>query len=411
MNKNEISELKKRFTKNHCSFTRLCGCYVDAEKNRIVDLNETFLNLDEEEMHKYLDLAKKCLSGTLGNNLLNLNYPLEEEGEGGMQRYLMALKESALKNPELLERFYEQVIEKYDQAGNYLILLFHDAYDVIKKSSDGMDLDESEEVYEYLLCAICPVILSKPGLGYREDEGRIGSRIRDWIVGVPETGFLFPAFNDRSSDIHSLLFYTKNAKEPHWEMMDEILRCSPKTTAAIQRKNFENILQEGLGAQTTENEILYMDLQIGLHDMVTEQVEVFEREEEDYLLDEEQLQVLLQDNEVPQESADRITEAYRKTFADDVPAASGLIDKRALKSAVDKKEKMELVKEVASLSRQLNESLREEAEMIPALRNPDVVLKVTPQKAAEITIEEINGQRCAVIPLEEDEQLILDEQP
>lgn len=132
----------------------------------------------------------------------------------------MGLRSSALKNEELLNSFYQLIIDSYDYVGNFLILLFHDAYDVIVKTNDNAKLDESEEVYEYLLCSICPVALSKPGLGYREDENRIGARIRDWVVGVPENGFLFPAFTDRSADIHSVLYYTRNAKDSHPELME-----------------------------------------------------------------------------------------------------------------------------------------------------------------------------------------------
>lgn len=409
MNKLEVAELKKRFTKNHCTFTKMCGCYVDSEKNRIVDINETFLNLDEEEFHKYLDIAKKTLSGNLGNNLLNLEFPIEQEGNDGIQHFLMALRESKLKNQELLERFYELIINTYEQPGNYLILLFHDAYDIIKKTSDNSSLDESEEVYEYLLCAICPVVLSKPGLGYREDEQRIGSRIRDWIVGVPESGFLFPAFNDRSTDIHSLLFYTKDTKEPHTELMENILACNPKPTATIQRQNFEHILQTGLGAQTNDNEIMYMDIKMGLNDIVTERIEFFEEDSEDFILDEAQLSTLMSDCNIPEENADKITAAYSEIFSKDLPAASHLIEQRDIKKIATEKEKRELVKQVAALNRQLDETLHEEKEMVPALKNNNIILKVRPEKAAEITLEEINGQRCVVIPLEENEELILDE--
>ena len=131
MDKKGVAELKRRFTKENCTFTRLCGCYVDAGKNKVVDLSETFLNLEDEEFYKYLEIAKKTLSGTIGNNLLELNFPLDEEAAGGRQQFLLGLRESKLKNPELLERFYDMVIESYDYAGNYLILLFHDAYDVM----------------------------------------------------------------------------------------------------------------------------------------------------------------------------------------------------------------------------------------------------------------------------------------
>ena len=186
MNKKDILELKRRLKKNHCTFTRMCGCYVNSDKEILLTLNETFLNLEEEEFYKYLEIAGKTLSGSLGNNLLELSFPSEQEGAGGKQQFLMGLKESKLKNEALLDTFYHLVIENYDYAGNYLILVFHDAYDVMTRTHDNEELDESEEVYEYLLAAVCPVTLSKPGLGYLETENRIGSRMRDWVVGAPD---------------------------------------------------------------------------------------------------------------------------------------------------------------------------------------------------------------------------------
>ncbi len=231
MNKKDILELKRRFKKDACTFTRLCGCYVDADHNKVTTFGETFLNLEDEEFYKYLEIAKKVMSGTIGNNILELEFPTAEEAPGGRQQFLMGLRESALKNDDLMDTFYDLVIENYSYVGNYLILVFHDAYDVMTKTSDNNKLDESEEVYEYLLCAICPVTLTKPGLGYREDENRIGPRIRDWVVGVPDTGFVFPAFTDRSSDIHSVMFYTRDTKTPHAEFMESGLGCGTKLTA------------------------------------------------------------------------------------------------------------------------------------------------------------------------------------
>ena len=159
MNKKDILEIKRRFKKEACTFTRMCGCYVDADRNKITKIGETFLNLEDEEFYKYLEIAKKVLSGTIGNNLLELEFPLAEEVAGGRQQFLMGLRESALKNDDLMDTFYDMIIDSYDYVGNYLILIFHDAYDVMTKTSDNDKLDESEEVYEYLLCAICPVNL------------------------------------------------------------------------------------------------------------------------------------------------------------------------------------------------------------------------------------------------------------
>ena len=164
--------------KTDCSITKLCGCYVDSSKNKVLTLSETFLNLDDEEFYKYLDLSRKCLSGNVGNNLLQLEFPTQEEEPGGRQQFLMGLKESGLKNEELLERFYDLIIEHYDHAGNYLILLVHDVYDVPGRTLDGIDMeDASDEIYEYILSCICPVELSKPGLSYipRRMLSRTGS--------------------------------------------------------------------------------------------------------------------------------------------------------------------------------------------------------------------------------------------
>ena len=247
MNKRDILEIKRRFKKEACTFTRMCGCYVDADHNKITKIGETFLNLDDAEYFKYLDIAKKTLSGKLGNNLLELEFPLAEEETGGRQQFLMGLRESKLKNDDLLDTFYDMIIDSYDYVGNYLILIFHDAYDVMTKTSDNDKLDESEEVYEYLLCAICPVNLTKPGLGYREDENRIESRIRDWVVGMPDTGFIFPAFTDRSTDIHSVMFYTKDTRTPHREFMTAGLGCEEKQTSTEKKITFQKIINDVIG--------------------------------------------------------------------------------------------------------------------------------------------------------------------
>ncbi len=148
-------ELRRRFKKDNCTISRLAGCYVDAYKNKLLTFNENFLNLPEEEFYKYMDLAKKTLGGTIGNNLLELDFPGEEEEPGGRQQFYMGLKSSDLKNEELLERLYDLIIENYVHTGNYLILVFKDTYDIMSRTSDNMKLDESEEVYEYILVSIC----------------------------------------------------------------------------------------------------------------------------------------------------------------------------------------------------------------------------------------------------------------
>ena len=145
MTKQEISEIKKLFTPKNCSITRICGCYVDGEKNKKTELKQAFLALPEEEMFKYFEILRKSLSGTIGKNLLNLEFPLKSETEGGTQEFLLRLRDSRLKDDALLEQFYDRIIESYEYVGNYLILLIHDAYDVPGRTRDGIEMVDASD--------------------------------------------------------------------------------------------------------------------------------------------------------------------------------------------------------------------------------------------------------------------------
>ena len=249
MNKKEVAEIKKRFTKTKCSFTRLCGCYVDAEKQKRLTLKEAFLSLPEEEMFKYIDIFRKTLSGSIGKTMLNMEFPMEQETkEDGTQRFLMKLLESKLTDDDLLNEFYDKIISVYNYPENYFIILTHDAYDIPKITSDGVEnFDASEYVYDYILCCICPVKLTKPGLCYNAETNHIQDRIRDWVVEAPQSGFLFPAFNDRNMDIHNLLYYSKKSDELDAVITEEVLGCQLPLPAKSQKETFNNILEESLG--------------------------------------------------------------------------------------------------------------------------------------------------------------------
>lgn len=435
MTKKDILELKKRMKKNECTFTKMCGCYVNAEREIVLNIEETFLNLVEEEFYKYLDLAKKTLSGTIGNNLLELEFPLEEESAGGRQQFLMALKASKLKDPELLQTFYHLIINNYDYSGNYLILLFHDAYDVMTKTSDNNKLDESEEVYEYLICAICPVTLSKPGLGYLENENRIGPRLRDWIVNAPDTGFIFPAFTDRSSDIHATMFYTKDAKEPHSEFMELVLGCPVKKTATEQKNMFSSIVNNAI-FDDEERKKAMVGIQETINQMMDEHAVFYDAKEDPFILTTDSIQEVLSASGIEEEAASKIESSYAEKFKDMPPVAEHLVDSKLLAAHAQKKKEKELEEQVIQLQEKLEEitsntissepvivtaaavkeaPIDEETETLDISKEElkdstvessapfDVFVKVNPQKVDLISYEVINGKKCIVIPMEDNE--------
>ena len=360
MIKAEINEIKRLYTPSHCSITRICGCYVDGEKNKKTEFKEAFLSLPEEEIFKYFELLRKTLSGTLGKNMLNLEFPLVSEEAGGTQEFLLRLRDSKLKDDSLLDEFYNRIIGSYEYVGNYLILLVHDAYDVPGKTSDGLTMDDaSDTVFEYILCCICPVNLSKPGLSYDAQANEFHNRIRDWIVEMPDTGFLFPSFNDRCTDIHSALYYTKNPEEAHPEFVDGILGAVLPLSAGSQKETFQALIEETLG-EDAEYEIVK-----NIHENLTEMMEEHKEIPEPLTLDKHQVRNLFEKSGVEEEK---------------------LTDFEMLYDAAAGENTSLMVSNVAN-TRTFE------------VKTPDVIVKVNPERADLVNTMLVEGRRCLVIEL------------
>lgn len=428
MRKKDILELKKRFKKDHCTFTKMCGCYVNGEKNILLKFRETFLNLEEDDYFKYLEISKKVLSGTIENNILELNFELNEEHVNEKQLEFMKLKNSQLKDDLLLDDFYNSIINNYDYEGNFLILIFHDAYDIITKTKDNAKLDESEEVYEYILCAICPVELSKAGLRYFEEENSIKSRTRDWVVEAPSNGFVFPAFINRTTDVNSIIYYTKNAKDTHPELMENVLGCPSKQTNTEKKETFNDILRDALGPDEKKSDHFFMEIQESLNNKIEEHNIIHEDSETPIFLTDEVIQDILNESGVPDEITTKIEKSYAESFGDTPPVADILIDNKALAAKAQKKKEEILEKQVRILENKLervtqDNSLNTEAaveidsnnlieenenntfnnNLSEVDNNYDIVLQVKPEKVSKIKSEIINGQKCIIIPVDEDE--------
>lgn len=360
MTKQEISEIKKLFTQNNCSITRICGCYVDGEKNKKTELKQAFLALPEEDMFKYFEILRKTLSGTPGKNLLTLEFPLETESEGGTQEFLLRLRDSKLKDEELLEAFYDKMIESYEYVGNYLILLIHDVYDVPGRTSDNIEMeDASDEVYEYILCCICPVNLSKPGLSYDAQENTFRNRTRDWVVGMPDLGFLFPAFNDRSSDIHSTLYYSKDSEDLKEPFVDQLLGCPLPMSAGGQRETFQTLIEETLG------ESCNIEAVKTIHEKLSEMIEEHKEEPEPLVLDKNEVKTLFASSGVANDKLEEFDRHYDETAGEQTSLlVSNVINTRTFE-----------------------------------VKTPDVVIKVKPERTDLVETQLINGRRCLVIEL------------
>ena len=362
MNKKEIAEIKKQFTPDRCSITRICGCYVDGEKNKKTELKEAFLSLSEEETFKYFDIFRKTLTGTIGKNLINMEFPLDQEAEGGTQNFLMKLRKSKLTDDTLTEAFYDKIIENYDYGENYYIILIHAVYDIPGKSSDGAEMfDASDEIYDHILCSICPVKLSKAGLHYNAETNNIEDRIRDWIVDRPDKGFLFPAFNDRSTDLHSVLYYTKKSEDLQPEMIDQLLGAKMPMSADTQKETFQMIIEDTLGEdgdyETVRN----------IHETLNDMIEEHKEEPDPLTLDKTDVKKIFEQSGVPNEKM----ENFEKNFEENAG------------------EKATLLASNIAETRKFN------------IETPDVVIKVNPDRMDLVETRMIDGRQCLVIPVDD----------
>ena len=361
MNKKEIAEIKKQFTQERCAITRICGCYVDGEKNKKTELKEAFLSLPEEEMFKYFAIFRKALSGTVGKNLLTMEFPLASEEAGGTQDFLMQLRASSLKDENLLEEFYDKIIENYYSVENYLILLIHAVYDSPGKSSDGEEMfDASDEVYDHILCCICPVTLSKPGLSYDEESNAFHTRICDRVVNMPDIGFLFPAFHDRSTDVHSLLYYAAKPEELRMEFVEPVLGCNLPLSAGDQKETFQTIVEETLG-DACDYEVVK-----NIHEKLNEMIEEKKDEPDPVVLDRAEVKRLLEYSGVEEEKLSSFEEKYEEAAGTDTCfVASNVANTRQFE-----------------------------------IKTPDVVVKVSPDRMDLVETKVINGRKCLVISLD-----------
>lgn len=361
MNKKEIAEIKKQFTQERCAITRICGCYVDGEKNKKTELKEAFLSLPEEEMFKYFAIFRKALSGTVGKNLLTMEFPLASEEAGGTQDFLMQLRASSLKDENLLEEFYDKIIENYYSVENYLILLIHAVYDIPGKSSDGEEMfDASDEVYDHILCCICPVTLSKPGLSYDEESNAFHTRICDRVVNMPDIGFLFPAFHDRSTDVHSLLYYAAKPEELRMEFVEPVLGCNLPLSAGNQKETFQTIVEETLG-DACDYEVVK-----NIHEKLNEMIEEKKDEPDPVVLDRAEVKRLLEYSGVEEEKLSSFEEKYEEAAGTDTCfVASNVANTRQFE-----------------------------------IKTPDVVVKVSPDRMDLVETKVINGRKCLVISLD-----------
>ena len=311
MNEKEIGEIRRRIRRDRSNMTAIYGCYVNAQKEIISEFKQSTGIMPENEAEKYFGLLKRTLSGGIGKNLIDITFRTSQVADSEEHKLLMDLRSTALKDEQLRISLYQKIIDSVSFDDNYLILLGCDSYDVpFKSKDDETQADASNETYTYLLCAVCPVKLTKPTLRYIAEDKEFHDGGTAQIVSAPEMGFLFPAFDNRATNIYNALFYTHSPKENHQALVEALFRVQPPKPAAEQKKSFEALLTTSL-----ENECSLEVVQT-VHDQLRQSIEMHKESKvaDPLLISKEQVKDALSTCGVSEKSMSKFSVEYDEVF-------------------------------------------------------------------------------------------------
>ena len=363
MNQKELREIRKRFTLDKDSISHVYGCYVNAAKDIVARMDMSMGLMEQEEAELYLKLLKKSISGTLGKNLLDIEFSTKQVEDSDEHRLLQALRQSYLRDENMRELFYKRVIESLDFGDDsYVILLASDSYDIPFKGRDDELWEEgSNEVFDYIICCICPVKDARASLRYFAEEQNFRGASSGHVLGNPELGFMFPSFDDRSTNIYNALYYSRGLVDIHHEFIDGIFHIEKSPmSAGAQQHAFTDVLCESLGEDCS------LDVVKAVHGQIRQQLLVH-KESKDPEVPElfvEDLDDVLKHSGVPEEKVEIFNEACRKEFGDQ------------------------------SILNPINVMESKKFEM----KTPEVKITVDPEYTYLITTQEIDGSQYLLIP-------------
>ena len=364
MNEKEIGEIRRRFRRERSNMTAIYGCYVNSQNEIISEFKQSTAMMSENEADKYYALLKKVLSGGVGRNLIDITFRTSQVADSEEHKLLMTLRESALKDEEARRKLYQKIMDNVHLSENYLILLGCESYDVPFKGKDGeTDSGRSEDIYTYFVCAVCPVKLTKSVLSYQAEDKAFHDGGTSMVASAPELGFLFPAFDDRSTNIYNALFYTRSAKDNYDAVVESIFQTRAPKPAFEQKKSFESLLYHSL-EDTCSLEVVQT-----VHEQLTQSIEMHKESKipDPLLIAKDDVKQALAACGVPEKNIAKFSVSYDETFGADAQLHP--------KNIIDHK-KFEIV-------------------------TPDVSIKVSPDRSDLIQTRTIGGIKYLLICADE----------
>ena len=312
MNEKEIAEIRRRFRPDKTNISKIRGCYINESHEIVSEFYESLGLMAPEQTEDILARLKKTLSGTIGKNLVDIEFSTQQVLESEEHKLLSTLRKSGLSEDQAVKEFYKKVRTSIVIEGAYLILLANDTYDIPSFSKDGEEKEDSSQMFSYFVCAICPVKLTKPALGYHAHEQKFCNIRSDWAVGVPEIGFMFPAFDDRTANIYKSLYYTRNVSEAQEAFVQSIFGTEIPMPATEQKETFQSILSETIAEDCN------MNIVKAVHTEIAEMIEEHKstKKKEPLTLKKENVMDVLTSCSVPEEKIQSFEERFDEVFGE-----------------------------------------------------------------------------------------------
>ncbi len=366
MNKKEINEIKKNF-KDDCGFftvNHVVQAFVDGEKNIKFKSNQLYNTMPAEESELIMINLRKVLSGSIGKNLLEYQFPKDAYLEGGAQPFLYQVMKSKFLDEEITDKFLNEIVEKMEYVSTYAIFSAHCTYSVLNKNKTDEFTDDSEaEIdYNFIITAICPVNLRIDGLIYSDESNEIMKKASsDRIVELPSDGFLFPVFSDRTPDVNGVLYYTKNANKPNTSVVDNLLGCEFVMSCKSEKETFRAILNNVVGDE------LDYELITTVNDKIAEIVDKSSHETDIPMVDDKKLSSILWESGVSQEKLEHLPKVFESAMGDKALTAVNLVERKTVLSV------------------------------------PSITVNISKDAVDKVRTEVVDGRKCLIIALDDPE--------
>lgn len=362
MNKKETAEIKKNFSDKSGFFImeKILTAFIDADKNLCYHNINSCLTMSVEEHDVYDETLKKVLNTNVGKSFMEYEFPNEAYDEGQPQDILYTLLKSELKDDEAAESFLHHIANNIVYEGPFAVVTAYCSYTVkTKDKNDEFSIDAEDEIYRYLLTAICPVHTGSDGFAFDSFNNEItkkaqhGAYYKQGSLGwLPLPRFQQP--QHRCEPCHVL-----SAGKPNISIVEDVLGCTFVMSAENEKASFQNILKSIVG-----DDLDYMLIKT-VNEKIQDVVEENKNETDKTVIDNTRLKTILEDSGVPEERLQLLDPVYEKTCGAAPLTASNLVETKTV------------------------------------LTSPGITVNIKPSAADKVRTSVVDGRRCLLIDIDD----------